>query len=607
MVDRLYPLFMSHLRRFKVSGSSSGGAGNLAFEVETNPGVWKDVNVPSIEMSTEQRLMVCLRGQDVKPNPPHKRRIELFMTSFMAKLDAERRRLDTIPYGWVFNKENVRSGFSYGGKLMKTDGTSVSAGIADPKLASVYSPSGSADPWFAALKVVTDQKHPALEAIVALAFAAPLMHATGLYNGILHAWSDEGGAHKTTSISIGLAVWASPQKAKENRMTSPKAMLKKLGELKNLPVYWDEINRVEQLKPVQQFLDVATEGRGGLTLTQNREFRDPGDWESLVGVGANVSLYEFVKRNTKNTDAQLQRIFEIKVEKRADTANPLLVSKLIESLNRNYGQVGVRYAEVLAKGGPEIEKYVVEIWEKFNKDVNVQSPERFRAALAATLYAGARLANTIGATFNTGLLYGYLVDEFLKQRKLIMSMSPIAGTYLSTADTLSKFFDTVTRNVLWVDKLNTGRGKQGPVTVIQGPKIEDPVFVRCAVNTTPPLVQISKDKFDAFLREEDTSVSSIYSGLKKHFGATITRLSLTAGTNRIGGRSEVVSIPAASGMLYDFCFKQTPPDQRPPEAAAPVIPDEPDDSGPTLQGAVTQAAADHATVDAATEAQSDNA
>lgn len=597
LVDRLYPLFMSHLRRFKVSGSHTGGAGSMMFQVETNPGVWKDVSVPCVEMSTEQSLMKSLRSQDVKPNPPHKRRIELFMTSFMAKLDAERQRLDTIPYGWV-HKGTTKVGFSYGGILMKNDGTQTSAGIADAKLASVYSPAGIIDPWFEALKVVTDQKHPALEAIIAMSFAAPLMHATGLYNAILHAWSDESGAHKTTSIAIGLAVWANPQAAKENKMTSPKAMLKKLGELKNLPMYWDEINRVEQLKPVQQFLDVATEGRGGLTLTQNRDFRDPGSWESLVCVGANVSLYDFVKRNTQNTDAQLQRIFEIKVEKLADTANPLVVSNLIESLNRNYGQMGLRYAALLAAKGPEIEQYVKDVWNAFNARVQVRGEERFRAALAATMYAGATLANTLGATFNDKLLYAYLVDEFLKQRKHITNVSPTAGTLLNTSDILSKFFDTVTRNVMWVDKLHTGRGKPSPVTVLQGPKVEDPVFVRCVVNSKPPLVQIAKPKFDTFLQEQETSVSTVYGGLKKHFDATITRLSLTGGTNRVGGRGEVVSIPAGSGMLYEFCFKQTPPDQRPPEEVT-----EPQEEAPdvALQGAVTQAAADHAIVDAATE------
>lgn len=589
-VDRPLPLFKSRLRRFKVSGSAEGGAGVLSFQVETNPNVWKDVNVESVNMATEQKLMVSLRAQDVKPNPDCKRRIETFMTSFMAKLDAERKRLDTVPYGWV-HEGPKKVGFSYGGVLMNADGTRVPSGIADEVLRKVYTPQGDAEPWFQALKVVTDQKHPALEAIIAMAFASPLMHATGLYNGILHAWSDEGGAHKTTSISIGLAVWANPHAAKENRMTSPKAMLKKLGELKNLPIYWDEINRSEQLKSVQQFLDVSSEGREGLFLDQGRNMRNPGKWQSMVTVGANVSFYEFIKRTTKNTDAQLQRVFEIKVEKRPDTANPLAVSMLIESLNRNYGQIGMRYAAMIAAQPEAIEQYVKDIWNEFSKRVNVDSAERFRAAIAATLYAGAKLANQLGATFNAELLYGYLVEEFLKQRAQIASMTPIAGTYLNTSDALSRFLDTVTRNVMWIDKLPAARGKPLPVNVLAGPKQEDPVFVRCVV--ADGLIQIKKDRIEAFLQEEGTSVSTVMDGLRRHFKATTKRQVLTAGTNRVGGRDEVVSIPVAGTMLYELCYKHTAIKDRPPE---PTIEEAP---ATTLQQAVTQAAADHAVVNGA--------
>jgi hypothetical protein len=286
--DKFLRLFMCRLRKFNMIG---GTPATLTFQTELDSGNWGAVQINEDDLVGEQSLMKALRHQGVKPNPAQKRRIEQLMTSFMAKLDKEKARLHSVPYGWV-EKGDEKIGFSYGGILMKNDGTQVSAGLADAKLVHAYSPTGSIDPWFEALKIITDQKHPALEAIVALSFAAPLMHCTGLNNAVLHAWSDESGAHKSTSIAVGLAVWANPQIAKENKMTSPKAMLKKLGELNNLPVYWDEINRTEMLKAVQSFLDVATEGRGGLYLTQTRDFREPEKWQSLVGVGANVSLYE---------------------------------------------------------------------------------------------------------------------------------------------------------------------------------------------------------------------------------------------------------------------------------------------------------------------------
>jgi hypothetical protein len=289
------------------------------------------------------------------------------------------------------------------------------------------------------------------------------------------------------------------------------------------------------------------------------------------------------------------------VEKRPDTANPLTVSRLIDSLNRNYGQMGLKYGAMLAIQPAAIDTYVKSVCEEFNKRVGIKGEERFRAALGGTMYAGAALANQLGATFNLPLLYAYLIDEFIKQRALITDMTPVAGTYLNTSDALSRFFDSVTRNVLWVDRIPFGRGKPGLVNVLKRPEHDAPVFVRCAA-TNPGRIQISRDQFEKFLAEEGTSVATVIMGLRKHFHASIARQSLTSGTNIIGGRAEIIDMPAKGGMLYDLVFKHTPPDGRPPEDMTRDREEAPLQEPVTdaVTDAVSQAAADHATVDEAT-------
>ena len=61
------------------------------------------------------------------------------------------------------------------------------------------------DNWRKLADVITEQKRPDIEFITALSFGAPLMFVPGQYNGLLHAYSHEGGAHKSTALRAGAA------------------------------------------------------------------------------------------------------------------------------------------------------------------------------------------------------------------------------------------------------------------------------------------------------------------------------------------------------------------------------------------------------------------
>ena len=71
-------------------------------------------------------------------------------------------------------------------------------------------------------------KTPGLEAIIATAFAAPLLRFTGQDGGTICAYGDTG-ANKSTATRLGLSVCGHPVGTKEVATTSMKSLMQKMG------------------------------------------------------------------------------------------------------------------------------------------------------------------------------------------------------------------------------------------------------------------------------------------------------------------------------------------------------------------------------------------
>lgn len=550
----------------------------LKFECSLDKGRWGPVVLVQADLATHHLMMKSLCEQGVKVYRPNEARLEHFVTSWLAKIDEEVSRQSSVPFGWLMDGDK-RKGFVYGGRCVLAGGQSVPGGYVDPKLMGSYTPVGSIDPWFQALKIVTDQKAPELEAIIATAFAAPLMFVPAQYNGMVCAWSRQGGAHKSTSIDIAAAVWGNPQRTKENDRSSVVGMMRRLGYIRNLPMFIDEVGDDKKMEAVRYYLTIITEGSGGSKLKQDRSFADREEWQSLVTIGANLSLRDQIQKKVKGTDAQLQRVFEFEVQKRPDSADPLEVQRLVESLNRNFGLMGLRYADFIGRNPEMIDKFTKQICDAFNKEVGMRSEERFRAAIAGTMFAGAALANQIGATFNLGLLYRFLQQTFLENRARIAASSTVSGTIENTSDILSKFFKDNVKHILWTRGMHTGRGKATTVTYVAGPTRERPEAVHVHCITDARLVHISRDRLSDFLIQEQVSVTAVIDGIAKHYNGKVLprRLSLTAGVPVPGSRETVIEIPVPPGSDFEeLLFTHTPPAERDPTPAdlvtAPVTP-----------------------------------
>lgn len=562
-----YEVFLCQLRNPVLEDNPK--AFTCETSLDTNNGAlrWGPVRVLESEISTEPKLQLALRKRwGVKPYETG-RRLTRFMTSWIAQIDAAvGRTTRPSPFGWVGSFPDF-TGFSYGGISFMSDGTQVASGGLEEILADQYNPTGTDAAWWDLFRRVTKQHHPALEVIVAASFAAPLMELTGQHSGLFHAWSPGSASHKSTSLELGCAVWGNPHKTKHKPTATEKGLGKKLNDTRNMPAYWDEISKEDSLEKIADFLGSMTEGGHGDRLKNTREFHDLTSWHSLVLVGANLSLVDFIHGQSATTDSRLRRVFEFQVEKRGDTEYPPYIDTLRHTLEYNYGVIGLKYAEWLGTHPQEARTEVQKALAEFYEAAGASSEDRFRTAMAACINAGAAIANRyLGTDFNIDEIKEFLVVHYKKQG-LIISEHSVAGSELNTLDAMSAFFKDGSLNTVWVAG-RPGEGRQPISNRLdqRGHANNQPINIRCVVRDK--VIDVSKQALlDYFTKHNRWSGQQVIQGLEQYFGAITGRLNLSAGiAGRNGAREHVICIPVTTEghPFEELLYKEAPVDMRPP-------------------------------------------
>ena len=323
------------------------------------------------------------------------------------------------------------------------------------------------------------------------------------------------------------------------------------------------------MEAVRGIVSLCTEGRGATKLFSNRDIRDTEQWQTMITVAGNVSLWDHIVKKVKHTDAQLQRVFEFEVEKRADSHDSTDVQRLVDSLNQNYGQMGLRYAEFLGRAPDAVDRFAKKILVDFRADVNSKSEERYRSAMAAMTIAGAALANQMGATFNIEDMYVFLKKEFLRQRDRINKSHTVGGSFANTAAVMSQFFKAYIKNTLITENMHhPGQGgRPAPLVRVSGPDPlrGDPVHIHGS--RVDRIVRISRACLTDYINKAGFSWGAVEAGLRKHYNAKmdLPRINLAAGSGIAGMREQIVEIPVPpNSELEDVLFGERPGADVPP-------------------------------------------
>lgn len=345
------------------------------------------------------------------------------MTRFlMAWVDKLRLSASTFsaydPFGWIQNNQNKIVGFSYGGHVY-CNGKEEPAGVGDTKLIKQYSPMGSLDKWREAATLVTDTKRPSMDAILASAFAAPLVMFTGEQGTYLSVFSEASGVGKTTAMRLAASVFGNPNTSMQRLQDTSNSVQEKMGVLRHLPIIWDELKGKDNLDQMARMIFDNYSGRGKSRLDTKIRQREVLTWTTMLVTASNDSMADYLDGLTGNNEAGVYRLFELEA-KPTDTGKvtPAVATVLRELINENYGVAGLAYSKYIGVNHEMLRKKVHEFMSKFEAELHIVQAERFWLVTTVCLYLGARIANDmLGLTnIDCAALKDAMFDQILKMR-----------------------------------------------------------------------------------------------------------------------------------------------------------------------------------------------
>jgi hypothetical protein len=507
----------------------------------------KDITLPFGATKSNDTLFTAMSDQGLLLNNATAKALDSarnFFVTWIQKLQDVRDRVqETAPFGWIARNGSVE-GFSYNSTVWMPGGSRRAVG-GDPMLEKVYKPVGSDQVWMDAAKMLTDQERPAVDAILASAFAAPLLRLLG-YDGILISCFSQGsGIGKTTALKVAQAVWGDPKSAMQGLDDTSNSVFHKLGQIRNLPVYWDELKGDQQTK---KFVDIVFKLSGGIgkgRLGRDITMRERGVWQTIMVSASNESIAAHVAKGTKTTTAGYVRVFEFEVPPRTKGAIDRIVAQhMISRLGDNYGVIGEQYARWLGENHELACAEALAIASKVDKNAKIQDEERLWGCAMTCLIAGARFSNRLGLTsINEQALVKFLFDTLARMRETRIrtevdirapgSLAAIVGEYVSSI----RARHLVRTNVIW-DHQGKPRGVDNRGTALD--RIDE---VRAQLAVDDKMLRLQKAAFEKWLQTNEYTPSTIFDEMRGQLGAVFAKRRLCAGVQGLASaRVSVIDI-----------------------------------------------------------------
>lgn len=456
-----------------------------------------------------------------------------FFVSWLQKLQSQKDSvISAAPFGWSVVDGKIE-GFTYAGRVWMKDGDRPAANP-NPVLSFQYTPKGDIAPWTDVAKIVYEQRRPALDAILAVAFAGPLVRFTGFPGLILNAYSSESGIGKTTAMKVSQSVWGHPVLAMQGLNDTSNSVLGKMGQIRSLPMYWDEIKSEAQTKRFCSIVFDLTGGREKSRMNADATLKMSGTWQTILVSASNDTLVDGMAREVGSTTAGLHRLFEYVVEKPASVTHDVgAVQRLLGRLEDNYGHAGLAYARFLGVHWARAEREVAALQDEIYSIVGAQQEERMWVSTIAVVLKGADYANELGlAEIDVEGLRTFMLATLSRMRGEVQESPSDLGNDMSVSTILAEFLNstrnrnTLVTNRIWVSK---GRPAAGAVKIINDATRVHEIAVH--IGKEDRMIRISSTFLSRWMGERGYSRNTFIKRMTEEFGLTKVSGKLAGGTD----------------------------------------------------------------------------
>lgn len=519
------------------------------------------ISAASVNTWQVNALNALAKANIVTKRGHQQQRLQEFFVAFIQQLQEKigvlKRREQ---YGWTRMRDES-AGFAYGG-VVYGNGVREEAGKQEGELAQIYHPEGSLDVWKAVAAFVTNKGRPEIDAVVASAFAAPLIHYTGVSGMIVSAYSPESGCGKSLALETALAVWGHPTHGKNKLSDTMNQTNRKIGILRNLPIYWDEIQSQEVAAAFAQLGFSLTMGVEKGRLNADSSIKASGSWATLLTVATNQSIREIMARNSsRNSDAGVNRVLEFHVGPIPKHAIvPMAVAQDHQrSLHTNYGHAGALYSEFLAKHAGAHAGRMATIINSLSTACNANPGERFWIVAAATLLLGATYSNALKLTaFDLASLRTFLLKSIDAQRETRAGVVVSYATPNFAADILNRYISYCRAGNACLETRNApaNAGKLPTIELKMRPEVSNALRdPKIHIIHDAGVIRILGTEFRKWVQEvEKLQFETTAESLKRAANMQLVRLVWASGTSWRTGQTSMYELHVGKGTPLEQYF-----------------------------------------------------
>lgn len=356
---------------------------------------WREFLLRSSLVHSPKEFNTAMADQSVKYNSDgkYKDTMRKYMAGYLTKLQ-EKTRIKAHYKACGWKEEDTK--FLLGNRMFAEDGSSYHAGISRRSsiVGEAFGVKGEFEPWYQLTKKLDTPgwEHHAFTLMIA--FGAPLLHLAGL-NGTLINMVGPTGAGKSVSARWMFSVYGNFDKAFSTENATALARLAKLGSFGNLPLYIDELTKMEPKDLSKLAYDIAN-GGGRERLKSDSSLDEVIRWSTFVLSSSNNNLHDKLTLDSSRPEAQTMRIFEYRFPKPAGVYD-FIEHELLPVLTKNYGHAGERYISYLIQQDKSVlAEEIKKTKDWLTEQCNGKGQERFWFFTAACIVYGGILAKHCG-------------------------------------------------------------------------------------------------------------------------------------------------------------------------------------------------------------------
>lgn len=525
------------------NGWLSNNPWTLHFITKLDNGRRQMIEIPCEVITAKDGMPKYLGGKGFFCTDKDYKILKEFLVAWIRKLQNSKDSvISASPFGWSVVDGKIE-GFAYGGRVWMKD-TDRPAANPDAVLSYQYTPRGNRKAWDQLVKVICDQNRPALNAILASSFAGPLVRFTGHPGLLLNAYSPESGIGKTTAMKAAQAVWGDPVLALQSLNDTANSVLNKMGNIKALPMFWDEIKSDAQQKRFCQIVFELTGGKEKSRLNADSTLKQSGKWQTLMTSASNDSIIDPMAREVGSTTAGLYRMFEYVVAPATSESNVPsgVVQRLLGDMNDNFGHAGLDYAKFLGSNHDRVAKEVAQVQDELSHENNGKLDERFWFGTMAVLIKGAEYANELGLTqIDVPTLREFLLVVLSENRRQVAATPSDVTTDMNASAILAEFLNVHrSRNTLVTNRIHVSKGKPPAGSIKALSDTSKLAELRVQVGKDDKLIRISSTYFTGWIAKAGHSRVSWTKKMEAEFGLRLVNGRLGGGTDLAATATELL-------------------------------------------------------------------